>query len=165
MRRFLKTLVYTVFGCASLLALFFAAFWIHMQLRIDTSVAVEDVACRLHVSPDKLSVLNEPCGYRPIVICKYLEDRSNILDRCESVIPIEDELKRLTESAQSEMLSILHREFNRIEKRTMRDFGVYGISIEEPIERLYYIKGGAIGYPVVVETKECIYVLCHINSM
>ena len=97
MEKIFKIIGYTVLSCISLLVLFFVFFWVHMQLRVDTSFAVEDVARKLHVSPDKLLILNEPRGYCPVVICKYLEDRTNVLDRCESVIPPEEDLKRLTE--------------------------------------------------------------------
>lgn len=165
MERFFRVIGYTVLSCASLLVLFFVLFWIHMQLRIDTRVVVEAVSRKLHVSPDKLSILNEPRGFCPVVICKYLNDRTNLLNRCESIIPSEEDMKSLTEKTKNEILSMSHREFDRIEKKARREFEIYGIGVEEPIERLYYITGGAIGNPVVVETKECLYVLCHINSM
>lgn len=93
MKELFKFLGYTVLSCASLVILFFVLMWVHFHARVDASSAVEDVARKLHVSPDKLLVLNEPRVDCPVVICKYLDNRTNVLNSCSSVIPPEEELK------------------------------------------------------------------------
>lgn len=161
MKELFKFLGYTVLSCASLVILFFVLMWVHFHARVDASSAVEDVARKLHVSPDKLLVLNEPRVDCSVVICKYLDNRTNVLNSCSSVIPPEEELKRVPGSMKKEILSMWHREFARIEKKARHQFARYGISLDGPVERLYYINGGG----EIVETKECVYVMYYINCM
>lgn len=165
MKKSVKIIAYIALCCATLWLMFWVLFWIHMHSRIDTSLIVDEVARKLHVQPDKLFVLNEARRYCPVVVFICHDDKMRIIDNCESLIPSEEVMGRLTESVRNQISRTYHKEFDMAKKRIIREFEMYGIVQDEPIEHLYYVKANGAENIIVVETKGKIYVLCRINGM
>ena len=161
----IKIIIFLALGCVTLCFIFWTISWFRMHSALDVNPAVYNVAHRLHVSPDKLEIINAPKRNCPVVIFTCLEDRIKILENCEPLIPSTKSLNRLTEDTWKTVLRATIKESERVKKKIYREFKVYEIALNQPIENLFYVKGCTAGTLVVAETQECLYVLCYINNM